>query len=608
MLKIANSAFILFFLIIANMALASEAVNGIAMHGEPKYKAGFTSFEYVNPNAPKGGDLRLAYMGTFDSLNPYILKGNAVDGLGGFVYQTLTIKSSDEAFTEYGSLAESIEMPEDRSYVVFNMRKEAKWSDGKPLTAADVKFSFDTLTTKGHPFYKSYYSHVKEVKVENDYRVKFIFDMQGNLELPLIIGQMPVLPKHYFANKEFDKVTTEVPVGSGPYKVKSFEMGRRIVFERIKNWWGENLAVNKGRYNFDEISIEYYRDETVLQQALFSGNYDVRSENIAKAWATEYDVPAVKDGFIKKAEIKHKLTSGMQGFLFNIRRDIFKDIKTRQALNYAFDFEWSNKQFAYGAYKRTNSYFVNSELASSGVPAGRELEMLSKYKDKLPSDLFNKEFALPKTSGSGTDMRQSLTTAKNLLAEAGWVLGSDGILVKDGHQFKFEVLLYSPAFKRWFNPMIANLKKLGIEVTIRIVDIAQYQKRMETFDYDMAVGTFGQSLSPGNEQLDYWGSSKADINGSKNLIGIKDSVIDDLIKEVISAPSREELIYRTRALDRVLLWGYYLIPNWYIDYHRIAYWDKFGRPAKSPDYDLGLEDTWWYDSAKADKLINKMSK
>ena len=601
-------AFIFVFLLVSGVSLAATPKHGLAMHGSPKYAANFTHFDYVNPTAPKGGKLRLAYRGTFDSLNPFILKGNAVGDISSLVYQTLTTKSYDEAFTEYALLAKTIEVAEDKSSVVFNIRPEAKWHNGVALTAHDVKFSFDILTNKGHPFYRSYYSHVKEVKVENDHRVKFLFNVKDNAELPLIIGQMPILPKHYWQEKEFDKTSLEYPLGSGAYRVKEIDVGRKIIFERVTDWWGKDLPVNKGRYNFDEIEIEYYRDETVLQQALFSGNYDVRSENIAKAWATEYNVPSVEQELVKKVEIKHKLTSGMQGFVFNTRRKIFADVNTRRALNYAFDFEWSNKQFAYGAYKRTNSYFVNSELASSGVPKGRELEILSEFKEQLPSELFTQEFVLPKTLGSGKDMRKYLKFAKDLLSEAGWVLGEDGILERNGEKFSFEVLLYSPAFKRWFNPIISNLRKLGIEANIRIVDVAQYQSRMETFDFDMAVGLFGQSLSPGNEQVNYWGSGKADINGSKNIMGVKSPVVDAIIEKIISAPTREELVYRVRALDRVLLWGYYLIPNWYIDYYRIAYWDKFGRPAKTPDYDLGLEDTWWYDDAKAKIVTDKIGK
>lgn len=582
-----------------------KPLHGIAMHGAPKYAADFTNLEYANPDAPKGGEMRLAVAGTFDSLNSYIIKGVAAPGIG-MVYQTLMANTEDEAFSEYGLLAETTEIPEDRSWVVFNLRKEARWQDGKPVTADDVVWSFDTLMSKGHPFYKAYYANVKSAVAESPIRVKFTFNMTGNRELPLIMGQMPVLPKHFWKGKDFAKSTLDLPLGSGPYKVKSVDPGRRITYERVKDWWAKDLPIVKGQYNFDTIVYDVYRDETVLLQAFFSGNYDFRQENIAKSWNAEYNQPAVRQGLIKKEEIHHSLPAGMQAFAFNIRRPMFQDARVRESLGYAFDFEWSNKQFAYGTYKRTQSYFANSELASSGLPAGRELEILEKFKGQVPEQVFTKEFSLPKTSGTGQDMRQNLSTAKSLLATAGWQVGKDGLLEKDGKPFKFEILIGSETFERWINPMIANLKKLGIQATLRVVDAAQYQHRLESFDFDMTVSTFGQSLSPGNEQRDFWNSAKADIKGSRNLIGIKNPVVDQLIDMVISAPDREELITRTRALDRVLLWNYYVIPQWHLDYFRVAYWDKFGKPAVSPKYGLGVIDTWWYDAEKAAKIASKV--
>jgi len=596
-------------LILSGLAYAAETatpVPGIAMHGEPKYGADFKHLDYVNPDAPKGGELHLAAEGTFDSLNPFIIKGNAAPGIGEYVYQTLMTGDSDEAFSEYGLLAETIETPKDRSWVAFNLRKNARWSDGKPVTADDVIWSFHTLMEKGMPFYRSYYAGVKDVVAESPTRVKFTFKSTGSQELPLVVGQFPILPKHYWEGKNFGESTTDVPVGSGPYKVKSFESGKRIAFERDKDWWAKDLPITKGIYNFDTIVYDAYRDPTVMLQSFFAGNFDVHVENIAKAWFTEYDdKPPVKDGRVKKEEIHHDLPSGMQSFVFNIRRPVFSDPKVREALNYTFDFEWSNKQLAYGAYTRTKSYFDNSELASSGVPAGEELKILAPFKEQLPDDLFTKPFTLPKTSGSGNDMRENLETAKKLLEGDGWKIGPGGLLEKNGQPLKFEILIDQEAFERWIAPMVSNLKKLGIQANIRYVDSAQYEKRLQDFDFDMTVHTFGEALSPGNEQRNYWTSEKADIRGSQNLIGIKNPVIDKLVDLVISAPDREQLITRTHALDRVLLWNYYVIPNWHLNAARVAYWDKFGKPSVTPKYEPVALMTWWYDPAKAAKLAEK---
>ncbi len=601
--KLGLKMFIRYFVIlgiffISNLAIADEIKprTAIAMHGEVKYKSNFKHLEYVNPDAPKGGSLKLHVIGSFDSLNPYILKGNPATGMG-LVYETLLVSTDDEAFSEYANIAEKFEMPEDRSWVRFYINKAAKWHDGKPITAEDVKWSFDTLISKGNPFYRAYYANVKEAVIEDAHTVKFNFNVSGNRELPLIMGQMPVFPKHFWQNREFNKTSLDAPLGSGPYKVEEVIAGRSITFKRVKDWWGKDLPINKGRYNFDEITFTYYRDAPVAKQAFFAGEYDFIHENIAKDWATSYDVPAVREGKIIKREQAHQRPAGMQGFAYNIRKDIFKDKEVRKALAYAFDFEWSNKQFAYGAYKRTKSYFENSELASHGVPTGRELEILEKFKDQLPPELFTKEYAPPKTSGNGKDIRKNLRIAKQILKKAGWTLNKDtGNLEKDGVPLKFEILLVSPAFERWVAPFISNLKKIGVEAKIRIVDSSQYQKRVEDFDFDIIVQTFGQSLSPGNEQRDFWHSSKADVKGSRNVIGIKNPVIDELIDMVIHAPNRNELIYRTRALDRVLLWNYYVIPQWYNSVFRIAYWDKFGLPQIAPKYNIGYIDTWWSKS------------
>ena len=586
-------------------APAPQPQAAVAMHGEPKYKGDFGHVDYVNPDAPKGGELHLGAYGTFDSLNPFVLKGVAAPEIE-MTFQTLMTGTQDEANTRYGLIAESMEMPEDRSWVVFNLRKEAKWNDGQPITADDVVWTFDSLTKKGLPFFAAYYANVKEAKAESPTRVKFTFNMANNRELPLIMSEMVVLPKHYWDGKIFDATTLEAPLGSGPYRVKSVEQGHRIVYERVKDWWAKDLPITKGMFNFDTIVVDMYRDETVLFQALFSGEYDFRLENNAKNWAAEYNgKKPVTEGLIKKEELKHSLPTGMQAFVYNIRKPVFQDPRVREALGYAFDFEWSVKQFAYGLYKRTHSYYENSELASSGLPTGRELEILNEYKGKIPDEVFTKEFTVPKTDGSGNGIRENLGKAKELLNAAGWRIGSSDALEKDGKPLTFEILIDSPAFERWILPFIGNLKKLGITATLRNVDTAQYQHRIEDFDFDMTVHTFGESLSPGNEQRNFWGSDKADVKGSPNVIGIKNPVIDDLILKLISAKDREELIAICHAIDRVLLWNYYVIPNWYHGVFWIAYWDKFGHPATNPKYGLGFPESWWYDDAKAAKIAQK---
>lgn len=587
--------------------------HGMAMHGAPKYPADFTHFDYVNPDAPKGGEMRLAVIGTFDNLNPYILRGVAAAGTAG-IYQTLLEQAQDEPFSEYGHLAESFEMAEDRSWVRFHLREEARWHDGRPLTAEDVKWSFETLMEKGHPHFRAYYANVSKVDIETPHSVLFTFNVTGNRELPLIIGQLPVLPKHYWSKraqdgKTFDSTTLEPPLGSGPYKIAEVKPGQKITYERVRDWWAQDLPVNKGRYNFDTLSLTYYRDKTVAHQAFLAGEYDFVAENIALTWATGYDVPAVKDGRIVKREQAHDLPTGMQAFVYNTRRPVFAERAVREALSYAFDFEWSNKQFAHGSYTRTASFFSNSDLASSGLPEGMELDILQEFRGQIPEEVFTKEYKPPLTDGSGTGVRKNLRSAAALLEQAGWALNKKtGMREKNGTQLQFEILLVSPSFERWVAPFIQNLERIGVKAVMRIVDTSQYQERMDGFDFDMVVGTFGQSLSPGNEQRDFWHSEKADIQGSRNLMGIKNPVIDALIDKVIHAPDREALVAASRALDRVLLWNHYVIPQWHIGSFRLAYWDKFGFPEQPPKYDSGAPETWWFDAEKAAKLKKSAEK
>ncbi len=576
--------------------------HAIAMHGAPKYGPDFEHFDYVNPDATKGGRIRLFGGRTFDSLNPYIIKG--VPAAGGGVFETLMTGSADEAFTQYGLIAETVEWPEDRSWVIFNLRPEARFHDGSPITADDVIFSLEILREKGQPFYRFYYQNVAKSEKLGPRRVKFSFAPGDNRELPLILGQLPVLSKANWADKEFDKTTFEPPLCSGPYKIKALDKPRSITYERVKDYWGENLPVQKGQDNYDEIIFTYYRDDTVALEAFKAGKYDLRRENNSKLWATLYDGPPFRDGLIKKEEIRHERPTGMQAFVFNTRRPVFMDRGVREALAYAFDFEWSNKTLLYGQYSRTASYFSNSELAASGLPSADELKILEKYRGRIPDEVFTKEYVPPASDGSG-NIRNNLRAAFRLLKKTGWAV-KDGKLTneKTGQAMSFEILLVSPAFERIVLPFVQNLKRLGVEANVRTVDTAQYQNRVRDFDFDVIIGTWGQSLSPGNEQRDFWGSEKADIPGSRNTVGIKDPVIDELIELVISAPDRESLVTRTRALDRVLLWNHFVIPQWHIQSNRLAWWDKFGRPKIVAKYGGGTEG-WWIDPGKAAALAEK---
>ena len=594
--------FLLLLFIPASASAADSTVRkspAIAMNGEPKYGPDFAHFDYVNPDAPKGGELRMSAVGSFDSFNPFIVKGVPPVGMG-LLWDTLTVKSDDEPFTEYGLVAESMEWPADRSWIIFNLRPEARFHDGAPVTAEDVVYSFKLLTEKGSPLYKRYYKDVASVEALSERSVKFTFKGEVNNELPLIIGQLQVLPKHWYEKHDFTKSGLDVPLGGGPYKIASFRPGHSVVYERVPDYWARDLPAVKGSYNFDSIRYDYYRDQTVSLEAFKAGEYDFRQENIAKSWAVSYTGPAFDKGLIVKAEIPHDLPQGMQGFVFNTRRDKFSDRRVREALAYAFDFAWTNKNLFHGLYKRSQSYFSNSELASSGLPKGRELEILEKYRDKLRPEVFDKEFAAPASDGSG-DIRNNLRAAMALLKEAGFTFRDKRLVDKNGKPFAFEMLLVSPAFERVVLPYKRNLARLGIDMSVRVVDEAQYMNRIRDFDFDMMVFPFGQSLSPGNEQRYYWSSEAADTPGARNFAGIKNPVVDALIDMVIAAPDREELVQRTRALDRVLLWSWIVVPHWHTSYYRVAYWDKFDRPATTPKYALGLL-TWWTAKAKEEKL------
>ncbi|MDK9721306.1 MAG: extracellular solute-binding protein [Rhodospirillales bacterium] len=578
-----------------------KPVHGVAMHGQVKYAPDFKHFDYVNPNAPKGGEVRLAQIGTFDSLNPFIVKGLAPTDIG-LLFSTLLVNAADEPFSEYGYVAESIEMPADRSWVVFNLRDIAKFHDGKPVTAEDVVFSFNMLKTKGAPFYRLYYSEVSKAEALSPKKVKFTFGKSANRELPLIVGQMPILSKAYWAKRDFEATSLEAPVGSGPYRVESVESGRGITYKLDENFWGRDLPVMKGKHNFKRIRIDIYRDATVALEALKAGEYDFRLENESKKWATEYkDAPGVKSGLMKAETLPNQRPVGMQGFVMNLRRPLFQDRKLRQALGLAFDFEWSNKNLFYGQYTRTNSYFANSDLSAKGLPSPGELKLLEPFKEQLPAEIFSQEFKAPVTNGDGNP-RDNLRAGLGLLKEAGYVVKERKLVnEKSGQPVAFEILLSSPAFERIALPYVENLKKLGIEASVRTLDTAQYKNRTDSFDFDMTVDIWGASESPGNELRDFFGSDSAKMRGGRNSIGIQDKAVDALIGRVISAPDRESLVDAVHALDRVLLWGHYLVPHWHIAYDRVAYWDKFGQPKVTPRQGFQFE-AWWIDAGKAEAL------
>ena len=580
--------------LLAPQAFAAKS-HAIAMHGSPKYAEGFTHFNYVNPDAPKGGGPKLYDIGPFDSLHPFILKGISPTGMGR-VFDTLMVKSADEPFTMYGLIAKTVETPDDRSWVAFELNEHARFNDGTPVTPEDVIWTFETLKSKGQPFYRADDCSVEEALKVGENGVRFNFSGGNNRELPLIITEMPVFPRHYWENRDFSKTTLDPPLGSGPYRVKSVDPGRSITYERVEDYWAKELPVNKGQYNFDTIKVDYYRDQTVAMEAFKAGEYTFRQENTAKVWATGYDFPAVNEGRVIKRNIAHGNSTGMQGYAFNTRRKIFADPKVREALSYAFDFESANRQLFHNAYARTDSYFDNSELAGTGLPEGEELEILERYRGRVPDEVFSKVYAPPTFEGStpkdvNTSLRRNLMKARDLLKEAGWNVDNGKLKNKEGEPFSFEIMLYAPAFERISLPFAKNLERLGIEARVRTVDTTQYQNRVEKFDFDMIVVGIGQSLSPGNEQRDFWSSGVADVDGSRNIMGVRDPVVDDLVELVISAPSREALVARTKALDRVLLWGHYVIAHFHIASWRIAYWNEFGIPDVIPPYDLPI-DAW----------------
>ncbi len=585
--------------------------HGIALHGDLKYPSDFTHFDHVNPDAPRGGSVTLMGHGTFDSLNPYILKGRSpFNSPGLYAYgitelnETLLVgtgsysSSGDEAQSAYGLIAESLEYPPDRSWVIFNLRPEAHFHDGTPITADDVVFSYNVLLEHGHPRFRNIYRNVAAVEKLGRLQVKFTFSGEDNRMMPLRAGELPVMSKRHWEGRDFSRASLEPPLLSGPYRVSAVKPGHSVTFERVRDFWGRDLPVYRGRYNFDRVHVDFYRDLTVALEAFKSGAYDVHLEYISRNWKSAYDHPAVRDGRIVKEEIPHQVAQGSQAFFFNTRREKFKDRRVREALGYLFDYEWTNRNIFSDAYTRSQTYFPNSELAARGLPSAGELAILAPYREQLPEELFTREFKLPVTDGSG-QIRKNQRAALRLLRAAGWEL-TDGRMVHtvSGRPFEIEMLIYQASTARVVQPWRKNLERVGIRMDIRTVDTTQFKQRLDNFDFDITIYSLPQSLSPGYEQREYFHSSTADIKGQRNLVGVRHPVVDRLVDLVISAPDRPSLVTRVRALDRVLLWEHYSIPHWHIGYHRIAYWNRFERPAVQPKYNLGFENWWLKDTER----------
>lgn len=573
---------LVFLLLSLFVSMPVVADSSMAMGYKPKYSENFKHFDYVNEHARKGGTLQLSARGTFDSLNPYVLKGIRAEGLN-LVFESLVEKSLDEPFSAYGLLAEDMRLAKDKLSVTFQLNPAAKFSDGKPVTSNDVKFSFDTLMSdKAHPQYRFYYADVARAVVLNERSIRFDF-RRVNAELHMIVGSIPVFSKAWLHGKDFDKVTEDLPVSSGPYVVESFDLGKRIVYKRNPNYWARNLPVRRGMYNFDKVIYKYYKDATVALEAFKAGEFDFLFENNSKVWARDHVGPKYDAGEIVKTTLQHRNTAGMQGFAFNTRRNLFKDQRVRRALILAFDFEWANSHLFYNQYVRNNSYFSNSEMAATGMPQGDELRLLEPFRSQLPAELFIQPRQVP-SSPDALSLRQNLKMAQQLLREAGWQVRDNVLVNQQGQPFEFEFLLVQKAFERILAPYARNLKKLGITMNYRTVDSSLYERRTRTFDFDMIVTSFPQSASPGNEQRSMFHSATANDPGSNNMPGIANPVVDAMVEEIISANDRQHLVAACRAMDRVLMYQDYVVPNWYINVHRIAYRDEFVIPRTLPLY------------------------
>ncbi len=594
----------------ASVAYADERQfkHALTLFDDIKYPPDFRHFAYVNPDAPKGGRVRFAVFGSFDSFNPYTYKADSFGSVGN---ETLLTSSLDEPSTEYGLIASAVWHPEDRSQVVYRLRPEARFHDGKPITAEDVIWSM-LAVRDSHPFYNAYYKNIDKAEQTGDHEVTFVFNQTNNRELPLITGQLPVLPKHWWTAqgkdgkpRDIKEMTLEIPLGSGSYKIASFTPGQNVRLVRVEDYWGKDLPVNIGQDNFNEIEYIFYRDPNVAFEAFKADQADWRTENSAKTWATQYTFDALDNGKVVKEKITLSNVEGMQSWAFNTRRDKFKDPRLRLAFNYAFDFEWSNTNLFYGQYTRSKSFFNNSELAASGLPGPEELAILEPLRADIPAEVFTTEYVNP-LNGTAQDRRKNLRTAAGLLKEAGWTIGKDGnksVLKNDkGETLSVEFLLDDPLFERIALPYKEQLELLGITVSIKTFNSTIYTRRMQTYDFDIAIGSWGQSLSPGNEQREFWGSDAAKRDGTRNVVGINSPAIDKLIDQVIYAKNRAGLVAACKALDRVLLWNHFVVPMWYIADERVARWNRFSHPETLPKYSVGFPSVWWWDEEKAQKV------
>ena len=594
-------------------APAAAQTPGITILGKPALPPDFPHFPYANPDAPKGGEVAFGQVGSFDGFNPYILSGNPAIGIGerwqpgvggtasgsvgGHVWESLLTGSADEVATGYGHLAKAIELAPDGLSIAFEIRPEARFADNTPVTADDVVWTFNTLLEKGRPSIKVAYTDVKDAVAESPSRVVFHFKSNQNRELPLLVGGIPVLPKHWWATRDFTKPLTEPPLGSGPYRVESFQLGRTVTYVRNPDWWARDRPTGRGAFNFDRVRIEYFRDPTVLFQAFKAGQIDYRQENISKQWATGYDFPAVERGLVRKEAIEHKLPIGIQGWVFNTRRPMFKDARVREALGQLFDFEWMNKNLFFGVYTRTTSYFGHTQNESTGLPGPDELALLAPFKAKLDPAIFTEPFKVPETDGSGNN-REGLRRALALLKDAGWTIKDRKLTSPDGKPMAFTILLNDPTLERIALPYQQWLQRLGIEVSVRTVDSAQYERLTDEFDFDMTSIIYPGSDLPGNELRDEFACVGAKTRGSSNIAGICDPAVDALVETAINAQDRPSLAAAMRAMDRILLRGWYLVPNWHDNAFKIATWNRFARP-KTPIRDGFVLDDWWVDPALA---------